>query len=53
MNAMTAADISLVLIQKKAGYGLAPRKWRAALKQIRNLPERDEPLRRPRPSGDA
>ena len=32
-------DISLLLITKKAGYGLAPRKWRASLEQIRALPE--------------
>jgi uncharacterized protein YjeT (DUF2065 family) len=32
-------DISLILIAKKAGYGLAPRKWRVTLGQIRNLPE--------------
>jgi hypothetical protein len=32
-------DISLLLIAKKAGYGLAPRKWRASLEQIRALPE--------------
>jgi hypothetical protein len=32
-------DVSLLLIEKKAGYGLAPRKWRAALKAIRALPE--------------
>ena len=32
-------DISLLLIEKKAGYGLAPRKWRTALEAIRALPE--------------
>ena len=32
-------DITLLLIEKKAGYGLAPRKWRAALEAIRALPE--------------
>jgi hypothetical protein len=32
-------DISMLLIDKLAGFGLAPRKWRAALKQIRELPE--------------
>jgi hypothetical protein len=32
-------DISLLLIAKKAGYGLAPPKWRATLKQIRCLPQ--------------
>jgi uncharacterized protein YjeT (DUF2065 family) len=32
-------DITLLLIEKKAGYGLAPGKWRAALKAIRALPE--------------
>jgi hypothetical protein len=35
----TAKDISLLLIAKKAGYGLAPGKWRVTLGQIRNLPE--------------
>ena len=35
----TAKDISLLLIAKKAGYGLAPRKWRDTLGQIRDLPE--------------
>ena len=34
----TAKDISLLLIAKKAGYGLAPGKWRATLGQIRDLP---------------
>lgn len=32
-------DISMLLIAKKAGYGLAPGKWRASLEQIRALPE--------------
>jgi hypothetical protein len=32
-------DISLLLITKKAGYGLAPPKWRATLEQIRRLPQ--------------
>ena len=32
-------DISLLLIAKKAGYGLAPPKWRATLEQIRCLPQ--------------
>jgi hypothetical protein len=32
-------DISMLLIAKKAGHGLAPPKWRAALAQIRGLPE--------------
>ncbi len=32
-------DMSLLLIAKKAGYGLAPRKWRATLEQIRCLPQ--------------
>jgi hypothetical protein len=32
-------DISMLLIAKKAGYGLAPPKWRATLDQIRCLPE--------------
>jgi hypothetical protein len=35
----TFDDLSLLLIEKRAGYGLAPRKWRAALKAIRALPE--------------
>jgi hypothetical protein len=35
----TPKDISLILIAKKAGYGLAPRRWRATLGQIRDLPE--------------
>jgi uncharacterized protein YjeT (DUF2065 family) len=35
----TAKDISLLLIAKKAGYGLAPGKWRVTLGQIRGLPE--------------
>jgi hypothetical protein len=34
-----AKDISLLLIAKKAGYGLAPRKWRVTLGEIRDLPE--------------
>lgn len=32
-------DMSLRLIGKQAGFGLARRKWRAALKRIRALPE--------------
>jgi hypothetical protein len=32
-------DISMLLIAKKAGYGLAPPRWRATLEQIRCLPE--------------
>jgi hypothetical protein len=32
-------DISLLLIAKKAGHGLAPPKWRATLEQIRCLPQ--------------
>jgi hypothetical protein len=32
-------DISLLLIAMKAGYGLAPPKWRATLEQIRSLPQ--------------
>jgi uncharacterized protein YjeT (DUF2065 family) len=32
-------DISMRLIAKKAGYGLAPPRWRATLEQIRCLPE--------------
>jgi len=35
----SAKDISLLLIAKKTGYGLAPGKWRATLGQIRALPE--------------
>ena len=34
-------DISRLLIAKKAGYGLAPGKWRASLELIRDLPEFD------------
>jgi hypothetical protein len=34
-----AKDISLLLIAKKAGYGLAPGKWRVTLGEIRDLPE--------------
>jgi hypothetical protein len=33
--AMKPADIRLLLIARKAGYGLAPRKWPATLTQIR------------------
>ena len=32
-------DISVLLIAKKAGYGLARPKWQATLEQIRRLPE--------------
>ena len=32
-------DISMLLIAKKAGHGLAPPKWRATLEQIRGLPQ--------------
>ena len=32
-------DISVLLIAKKAGYGLARPKWAATLEQIRRLPE--------------
>jgi hypothetical protein len=40
MNAEDAMDdISLLLIAKKAGYGLARPKWSATLAQIRGLPE--------------
>jgi hypothetical protein len=39
MNTEDAKDISTLLIVKKAGYGLAPRKWRLTLEQIRGLPE--------------
>lgn len=36
-------DISMLLIAKKAGYGLAPPKWRATLETIRRLPEVQAP----------
>jgi hypothetical protein len=36
---MNTEDISMLLIAKKAGYGLAPPKWRLTLGQIRELPE--------------
>jgi len=40
MNTEAAMDdISMLLIAKKAGYGLAPPRWRATLEQIRSLPE--------------
>ena len=32
-------DISMLLIAKKAGHGLARPKWRATLEQIRGLAE--------------
>jgi hypothetical protein len=32
-------DISMLLIARKAGHGLALPKWRATLQQIRGLPE--------------
>ena len=32
-------DISVLLIAKRAGYGLARPKWHATLEQIRSLPE--------------
>jgi hypothetical protein len=38
MNTEDAKDISLLLIAKKAGYGLAPPKWRRTLEEIRGLP---------------
>ena len=40
MNAEDAMDdISMLLIAKRAGYGLARPRWRATLEQIRDLPE--------------
>ena len=39
MNTEDAKDISMLLIAKKGGYGLAPPKWRHTLEQIRCLPE--------------
>ena len=40
MNAEDAMDdISLLLIAKKAGYGLARPRWCATLEHIRALPE--------------
>jgi uncharacterized protein YjeT (DUF2065 family) len=39
MNTEDEQDISMLLIAKKAGYGLAPPKWRLMLEQIRGLPE--------------
>jgi uncharacterized protein YjeT (DUF2065 family) len=36
---MKVVDMTLLLIAKRAGYGLAPRKWRATLAAIRALPE--------------
>jgi hypothetical protein len=35
----TNNDISVLLIAKKAGYGLARPKWQTTLEQIRRLPE--------------
>lgn len=32
-------DMSVLMIAKKAGYGLARPKWYATLEQIRRLPE--------------
>jgi hypothetical protein len=39
MNIDDADDMSMRLIATKAGYGLAPPKWRLTLEQIRGLPE--------------
>jgi hypothetical protein len=39
MNTEDTKDISMLLIAKKAGHGLAPPKWRLTLEQIRGLPE--------------
>ena len=39
MSTDDANDISMRLIANKAGYGLAPPKWRLTLEQIRGLPE--------------
>jgi hypothetical protein len=39
VNTEDAKDITMLLIAKKAGYGLARRKWRLMLEQIRGLPE--------------
>ena len=39
MNTDDASDMSMRLIADKAGYGLAPPKWRLTLEQIRGLPE--------------
>ena len=39
MNTEDAKDISILLIAKKAGYGLASPKWRLTLEQIRGLPQ--------------
>jgi hypothetical protein len=36
---MRAVDMTLFLIARKGGYGLAPGKWRVALAEIRALPE--------------
>jgi hypothetical protein len=35
----TNNDMSVLLITKKAGYGLARPKWHTTLEQIRRLPE--------------
>ena len=43
MNTEDEKDISMLLIAKKAGYGLAPPKWRLVLEQIRGLPEVQAP----------
>jgi len=43
MNTEDAKDISMLLIAKKAGYGLARPKWRLMLEQIRSLPEVQTP----------
>jgi hypothetical protein len=34
-----SGDMSICLIDRKAGYGLAPPKWFRTLMQIRLLPE--------------
>ena len=39
MSTDDANDMSMRLITDKAGYGLAPPKWRLTLGQIRDLPE--------------
>jgi uncharacterized protein YjeT (DUF2065 family) len=39
MNIDDTNDVSMRLIATKAGYGLAPPKWRLTLEQIRALPE--------------
>jgi hypothetical protein len=39
MSTDDANDMSMRLIASKAGYGLAPPRWRLTLEQIRGLPE--------------